>query len=286
MESNGLEAYDKVRKYYNYKVDSYESKYKSGYITHLHTGLFDPEVIHLNFDNLIEIQDVLIKGQSQLTQRVIDLIPTDSKYILDIGCGHGGTAITLIQQRTARVQALTISDRQGDLVKVRAEQLGLANRIHVVIDNVLEHNFEHEKFDAVIGVESFCQIDHLQELSATVQKVLKPGGCLIISDYYTGDLEFKNRFAKHWCCAVKPFDELRLDLDKQGITLMNQLDLTLDQAPFWKLSAMHSSLKLQLTHSDKESTRLHASKAFHEYMYSAFLKNIGQYYISVFQKEI
>ena len=285
MKSHGLEAYDKVRQYYNYKVDSYESKYKSGHITHLHTGLFNPDVLQTQLGSLKVIQDNLIQGQARLTQKVIDLIPTDSKHVLDIGCGHGGTAFTFANQRTGRVEMLTISDRQEAIVRKRAEQLGLTERIHVVLDNILTHNFQNKRFETAVGVESFCQIDHVKELSRIVHELLEPDGYLIVSDYYSSDPEFKERFDKHWCCAVKPFAELRLNLENRGLVLINKWDYTLGQAPFWKLSALYSSLKLQQPLAEQELSRLQASKAFHEYMYSAFRQNIGHYYITIFQKK-
>lgn len=279
-----MNFYEVVRQYYNYKVDSYEGKYRKGEITHLHTGLFPNLDIAEIKNDLLQIQGVLIEGQSVLTQNIIDLIPPGNPEILDIGCGHGGTAFHYLNQRAGDIHALTISDRQAELVRVRAGKLGIENRIRIITDNILTHDFAEQQFDVLLGVESFCQIDHTEQLAGVVERILKPGGLLILSDYYSADAEFKQKFDLHWRCAVKPFETLVDDFKRYGVRIKEKQDLTRIQAPFWKLSALHSELKLQSPLPPEEKERITASKAFHEYMYDAFMDRVGQYYITVFEK--
>ena len=284
MEESAKEDYEIVREYYNYKVESYENKYRSGVITHLHTGLFSSPLDYSTITDQIEIQKQLIQGQSSLTQNVISLIPPDAYQVLDIGSGHGGTAFTYLSDREGIMDTLTISDHQAALVKVRAAELGFEDRLNIILDNVLTHDFSGKRYDTVLSIESFCHINHIDQLATVVANILKPGGSLILSDYYTSDVVFKQKFDKHWRCAIKPFDQLRKAFDQAGITLKEQIDLTSTQAPFWKLSATHSALRLQKVHPMQEKNRLVASRAFHEYMFDAFLNRVGQYYITVFEK--
>ncbi len=282
--TDSIDQFDSVRKYYNYKVESYERKYREGWITHLHTGIFPDNFHDQKFPDTEAIQSYLIAGQNRLSQKVLDFIPASAKDILDIGCGHGGNLFLLAKKCNAVLHGLTISDDQAQLVKERTSRQGLTDRVTTILGNALTYDFGDQQFDVILGMESFCQIRDMSRLAGVINNCLAPDGLLIISDYYSENAEFKSYFDRHWTCDVKPSNLLMNHLDQYGIQQELSLDLTQVQAPFWKISSMHSEQRLGHVSEKAEIQRLNASQQFHEYMYKAFNNNLGQYLITSYRK--
>ena len=227
VNQSELDPYEVVRKYYNYKIDSYESKYKRGLITHLHTGIFSAELPQSLPSSPEEIQSLLIDGQRKLTEKIGGYIPDHVRSILDIGCGHGGTIFSLASMVEAKIHGITISDEQAELVMRRTNEQSLDHRIEVLLGNILNYDFAQKKFDVLLGVESFCQIGNMKTLAKVINHIQRPGGLVIISDYYSDDQQFKEYFDKHWRCDVKSKSDLHQYMVDAKYTIVAEEDLTL-----------------------------------------------------------
>lgn len=76
--------------------------------------------------------------------------------ILDIGCGWGGTAITLAQLEQVEVLGITLSVEQIELAQQRAEQAGVADRVRFeLIDYRDLAAREVGRFDRIVSVGMF-----------------------------------------------------------------------------------------------------------------------------------
>ena len=272
--------YDDVRKFYDRKAVSYDSKYLDNNICHIHTGLFKNEMrdVDLNGRSAKELKELLINGQNKVFEMLAENCKTDGRF-LDVGAGHGGNSIELAHQKQACVDAITISPVQANIIRERVDQAGFAGQVKVIRSNVLEFDIEADLYDGAFGVESFCQIGRLDELAKILRKGIKSGGHLTVLDYYTSDSAFKEFFDKYWCCSIFPLAQFKSILENNGFQIAIEKDLTLLQAPFWKVSAWHSKKLLEEAQPTNELQRLKKSQQFHEFMYKKFVAKEARYFL-------
>lgn len=105
---------------------------------------------------------------------VINLVPKNIKYILDIGCGNGSTAKHLIAKNYI-VDGITLSENE----KSEAEKI----MRHVYIYN-LENGLpfkESNLYDVIICSHVLEHICYPKKLMTDIYSVLKPGGTLIVA---------------------------------------------------------------------------------------------------------
>lgn len=112
-------------------------------------------------------------GGLALTQRLIGLgaLPAGAA-VLDVGCGSGATVAWLQQQGysgSAGVDVALPADVQPPLYRAGAQALP----------------FTGPQFDAVLCECSFSLVEEASIALAQFAGVLKPGGCLLLSDMYS-----------------------------------------------------------------------------------------------------
>jgi 2-polyprenyl-3-methyl-5-hydroxy-6-metoxy-1,4-benzoquinol methylase len=108
------------------------------------------------------------------------LSPQREKRILEIACGNGVDAC-LAAHLGAHVFAYDVSPAAIDLTRKRAEQNGLADRVHLQVCGDIEQAFAGEQFDAVMG---FAALHHLNlnGLADRIRGRLKPGGVAVFAE--------------------------------------------------------------------------------------------------------
>jgi len=110
---------------------------------------------------------------------------SDSKSILDAGCGYGGALIHLGRSFPRhRYLGVTLSPKQAEVGKNAVEKNNLVNCVEIQVQNYLELE---KKFDFIITIES---LNHSKDVQSTLQvwtnKNLKEGGrILVIEDFIT-----------------------------------------------------------------------------------------------------
>lgn len=105
---------------------------------------------------------------------VINLVPKDAKYILDIGCGAGDNANILTEMGYV-VDGITLSEEEREACEK-------------IMRNVYVHNVEtglpssiNNKYDAIILSHVLEHICYPQKLLKDIHSILNPGGVLIIA---------------------------------------------------------------------------------------------------------
>lgn len=108
--------------------------------------------------------------------------------IVDAGCGVCGPAIMLAQKVDVFIDALTLSDEQVMIAKMKIEEAGLTDRIKVHTGDFHEmHNlYPKDTYDGVIYLESFVHSNNTQQAVNAAVDVTKPGGFVYIKDLYYG----------------------------------------------------------------------------------------------------
>lgn len=140
----------------------------------LHYGLWDPHTFTL--------RQALLNHKEALLARLGDT-GTDS-HVLDAGCGGGWTSLFLGRRRRCRVTGITLSAVQVRLAQRLAAGSGVAGRVEFLLRDFCDTGFPDRSFTHVIASESSCHAEDKRAWLAEMHRVLRPGGRLVIADYY------------------------------------------------------------------------------------------------------
>ncbi|WP_394689932.1 class I SAM-dependent methyltransferase [Hoeflea sp.] len=95
--------------------------------------------------------------------------------MLDIGFGWGSLALYAAKNYGAHVTGVTLSQKQLDHARTRAEEMGLSDRLHF---KLLDYAKIEGQFDKItsIGMHEHIGIDNYPTYYSAVARLLKPGG--------------------------------------------------------------------------------------------------------------
>jgi ubiquinone/menaquinone biosynthesis C-methylase UbiE len=107
-----------------------------------------------------------------------------SGRVLDIGTGSGRLAIELarIKHSQFEIVALDISSDMLRKAQSKASQAGVGDRIEFVLGSASFLPFAEESFDLVLSYASLHHWKQPVNVFNEIQRVIKPGGTLIIRD--------------------------------------------------------------------------------------------------------
>jgi cyclopropane fatty-acyl-phospholipid synthase-like methyltransferase len=103
---------------------------------------------------------------------------------MDAGCGVGGSAIYLAQQKNAKVSGVTLSDLQVKTARQNIEKYNLASKVRISKQDYGHTSFESATFDVVWACESLSSSEEKANFISEAIRLLKPGGRMIIADFY------------------------------------------------------------------------------------------------------
>lgn len=103
--------------------------------------------------------------------------------LADVGCGFGGT-IDLINHNFKNIDmvGINIDPRQIEAAKKRVMAIN-GNRIKFTTGDACELPLEDESIDALLAVECIFHFHDREKFFSEVNRVLKPGGKLVFSDF-------------------------------------------------------------------------------------------------------
>lgn len=107
----------------------------------------------------------------------------DGQRILDAGCGVGGGAFWLAQNRNAQVHGITIVESQALRGRRIARSRGLDGQVSFTCQDFCRTAFPDETFDLVWARESVCHATDKQAFFAEAHRLLRPGGRLVMADF-------------------------------------------------------------------------------------------------------
>ena len=126
----------------------------------------------------------LSPGGPEEVARILEGLDLTGARVLDIGCGTGGIAVTLVKEHgAAHVTGIDIEGPACATATQRAEEQGLSDRITNRQVKPGPLDFADNSFDVVFSKDSIIHVHDKEALAADVFRVLQPGGWFSASDW-------------------------------------------------------------------------------------------------------
>ncbi|PSP77746.1 hypothetical protein BRC81_09650 [Halobacteriales archaeon QS_1_68_20] len=208
------ETYDpSVREYYRNLAAGNDWFSFSG---NLHGGYYDDEHTTLS--------EAIVN-----TQRVIadhgDVGPGDR--VLDVGCGVGGPAVWLAEERDAEVVGINITEGQLEVARERAAKSDASDRIEFRHDDyTVMETIEDDSMDVAFCIEALHYAEDKQDVFEQAHRVLDDDGRITFGDGFKTErnLDPKSRelldeVNERWKLPnLAHVDDIREDLEAAGFT--------------------------------------------------------------------
>ena len=99
--------------------------------------------------------------------------------VLDVGCGWGGTALTLAREYGADVTGITLSEEQLATARQRAAEAGLSDRVRF---ELLDFRAVSGQFDRIVSIGMFehVGINHYRSFFDMIARCLTPDGVALV----------------------------------------------------------------------------------------------------------
>ena len=111
----------------------------------------------------------------------------EGQRILDAGCGVGGSSIFLAKNYKVNVTGITLSDLQAKTAQENAVKHQVAQTTDFQVLDFTKTGFPDKNFDLIWACESSSSAANKQAMTDEWFKLLKPGGKLVLSDFFKVD---------------------------------------------------------------------------------------------------
>lgn len=164
-------------------------------------------------------------GVEHVLHMVKPMTLTSAKSMLDIGCGLGGTTRTIAKTFGTWCVGMDASPALAKQGMLYSEMHGMAKKAPIQLFVPETVQLPPKKYDAICVRNIFGGLNDKQPLLTEVAKALRPGGCVLISDFAISHLEANSEPFRRWSdgeespqrlCTLEDFktmcEGLKLDL--------------------------------------------------------------------------
>jgi ubiquinone/menaquinone biosynthesis C-methylase UbiE len=179
------------------------------------------------FGSMVESYDSLIRRAvpryDEMTARLIDYLPRESRSILELGCGTGN--LSLLLARSFPTASLTLVDGSPDMIALTRSRISdagfSANEPTYVAAQFEELTLPESSFDLVVSSISLHHVADKARLYRRIRTLLRAGGSFCFADQIRGEPESNHRI--NW--------ERWLDYCREpGHCTQDEIDSLLDHA--------------------------------------------------------
>jgi SAM-dependent methyltransferase len=118
--------------------------------------------------------------------------------IVDLGSGVGASLCRIARALPVLATGVTISHRQAELARRRIQTLGLSDSVRCVQGDFCDLPPGIGPADAAFGIESFVHARDPEAFFHECQRLIRPGGYLILCDDFLGPAPADSARARRW----------------------------------------------------------------------------------------
>lgn len=148
--------------------------------TGLRTAGIDPN--NLKASDLAPVDEFHIGGRDATLYILSKMNIKASDEVLDIGCGIGGAARTLVSETGCTVTGIDLTPEYIDIAQELTRRCALEKKAKFQVANACAMPFDDNRFDSAITLHVAMNIEDRAALYTETARVLKPGAMFAIYD--------------------------------------------------------------------------------------------------------
>lgn len=275
-----------IADYYNQTQNHYQKWWDLNNSKAVHYGIWDESTS--NFAEALVNTNKMMAGLAGVKKGF---------RVLDAGCGVGGSSLFLANKYQCKTSGITLSEKQYETALINLKNSKLESLVDFSLQDYTNTNFKDETFDLIFCCESITSAPDKIAFSKEAQRILKPGGKIVIADYFRTKnpnnlkTDFMEKWRLTWSMAkIETFEEYMPKFLSQGFKLINDKDFTNEIKPTAKRMYYSSilgtipSVLYNITHPKvSRFGKIHYKSGY--YQYKALMYRLWEYHIVVFEKK-
>jgi cyclopropane fatty-acyl-phospholipid synthase-like methyltransferase len=273
-----------IADYYNQTQDHYEQWWKLKKAMAVHYGVWYKDTRSF------------LEALNNTNKAMLDFSGVSkNQRVLDAGCGVGGSCFFLAQSSQSIVTGITLSEKQLSFANKQLVRLGLEKSVDFKLEDYSMTSFPDQEFDMIWAIESLTSAQDKAKFVKEANRILKPGGSLVMADYFKVDgipdpNQWIEKWRKTWSLApILTQHEFISIMEKDGLQFDKLMDLTREITPtsrrmyYAALAGAIPTMIYNAIHNTSRFAKIHYKSGI--YQYRALREDLWRYQLLRFVKK-